>query len=386
MQASAAARATLSRWYWAVPYLAVTVLALSMLAVVWLLQARETAVERDALARDLQWTEQSIRRAMLTTEEFLVQLARDLSAGTLDHDDFQLRANEHLAINPALTNLAWVDREHVIAWSAPFDTRDLLAGEILVDDQVQAFQNSALSARLTYGRPYIDVRGAAVLEVYAPVLRRGDSLGAIVAVYSMERMLSRLVPARFAEKYRLAILDRAGQVLALSSALPEAQQPLSLVLALDPPGNGLALQAMAFRSGGAVLRYLPAALIVGLSLLVLWSLWTLRRHVQRRVRVEKERDQLFDLSLDLLCVIDLDGRFGRCNPAFERVLGHDPHSLPGRLLIDFVHAEDVAETLAMLRRLAGGEPVRFETRCRCAHWARNDLRNTFIQFAFCGFS
>ena len=40
MQASAAARATLSRWYWAVPYLAVTVLALSMLAVVWLLQAR----------------------------------------------------------------------------------------------------------------------------------------------------------------------------------------------------------------------------------------------------------------------------------------------------------------------------------------------------------
>ncbi len=71
MQASAAARATLSRWYWAVPYLAVTVLALSMLAVVWLLQERETEVERDALARDLQWTEQSIRRAMLTTEEFL---------------------------------------------------------------------------------------------------------------------------------------------------------------------------------------------------------------------------------------------------------------------------------------------------------------------------
>ena len=58
----AAARASPSRWYWAVPYVAVTLLALSMLAVVWLLQARETAVERDALARDLQWTEQSMRR------------------------------------------------------------------------------------------------------------------------------------------------------------------------------------------------------------------------------------------------------------------------------------------------------------------------------------
>ena len=226
MQASAAARATLSRWYWAVPYLAVTVLALSMLAVVWLLQARETEVERDALARDLQWTEQSIRRAMLTTEEVLVQLARDLSAGTLDHDGFQLRANEHLAINPALSNLAWVDREHVITWPAPFDTRDLLTGEILVDDQVEAFQNSVLSARLTYGRPYVDSRGAAVLEVFAPVLRRGESLGAIVAVYSLERMLSRLVPARFAEKYRLAILDRAGQVRAQAARYP-ATAPLS---------------------------------------------------------------------------------------------------------------------------------------------------------------
>ncbi len=384
----AAARASPSRWYWAVPYVAVTLLALSMLAVVWLLQARETAVERDALARDLQWTEQSMRRAMLSTEEFLVQLARDLSAGTLDHDRFQLGANEHLAVNPALTNIAWVDRDQVVTWSAPFDTRDLLVGEALIDDQVQAFQNSALSARLTYGQPFLGGRGEAVLEVYAPVLRRGDSLGAIVAVYSVERMVSRLVPGRFAEQYRLAILDRDGRALTLSSALPPAQAPLSLTLALDPPGNGMALQAMAFRPGGSLLRTLPTALILGLSLLVLWSLWTLRRHVQRRVQVEKERDQLFDLSLDLLCVIDLDGRFWRCNPAFERVLGLDPQRLPGRSLIDFVHHDDVAITLAMLRRLAGGEPVGLENRCLCADgsykwlmWSINPVREERLVYA-----
>lgn len=174
MQQPAAVQASPSRWYWAVPYVAVTLLALSMLAVVWLLQARETAVERDALVRDLQWTEQSMRRAMLSTEEFLVQLARDLSAGTLDHDRFQLSANEHLAINPALTNIAWVDRDQIVTWSAPFDTRDLLVGEALVDDQVQAFQNSALSSRLTYGEPFVGAHGATVFEVFAPVLRRGD--------------------------------------------------------------------------------------------------------------------------------------------------------------------------------------------------------------------
>ena len=184
------------------------------------------------------------------------------------------------------------------------------------------------------------------------------------------------------------MLDRDGGVLTLSSAPPPAQEALSLTLALDPPGNGprAAGDGLPARWGGAALP--PAVLIVGLSLLVLWSLWTLRRHVQRRVRVEKERDQLFDLSLDLLCVIDLDGRFGRCNPAFERVLGHDPESLPGCSLIDFVHPEDVSETLAMLRRLAGGEPVRFETRCRCADgsykwlmWSINPVREERLVYA-----
>lgn len=88
MQHSNAIQAPSPRWYWAVPYAAVVLFALTMLALVWLLQARETGVERDALARDLQWTEQSMRRAMLGTEEFLVQMARDLSAGTLDYDAF----------------------------------------------------------------------------------------------------------------------------------------------------------------------------------------------------------------------------------------------------------------------------------------------------------
>lgn len=111
---------------------------------------------------------------------------------------------------------------------------------------------------------------------------------------------------------------------------------------------------------------LPAALILSLSVLALWSLWSLRIHVQRREQVEKERDRLFDLSLDMLCVAGLDGRFRRCNPAFERILGHAPDSLPGRPMVDFVHDEDIGTTLDALRRLAAGEPAKFENRCRCA--------------------
>ncbi|MFT3757640.1 PAS domain S-box protein [Thauera sp.] len=137
---------------------------------------------------------------------------------------------------------------------------------------------------------------------------------------------------------------------------------LALVWLLLQPGFG-AERGMALRD----LQWaLPAALILGLSVLVLWSLWSLRIHVLRRMQVEKERDRLFDLSLDMLCVLGLDGSFRRCNPAFGRILGHAPDSLPGRPMVDFVHDEDVDTTLDALRRLATGEPVTFENRCRCA--------------------
>lgn len=366
MPESHAASFSSQRWYWTAPYAAVVLFALAMLSLVWLLQQRELELERDALARDMQWAEQTMRRQMLGTEEFLGQLARDLSSEMLDHDGFQLRANQHIANHAELANIVWVGGDGIVRWSAPFDTTDRLPGEVLSSEQARVLQRVRGSLRVEYGAAHRSPRGGAVLEVYVPVVRSGEFRGAIVGVYSIERMARYLVPAWFADKYRLALHDVEGELLATSALLPALDERLSFDLALDPPGNGLGLRATAFRSGSGVSQLLPMVLILGLSVLVLWSLWTLRSHVQRRVQVEKERDRLFNLSLDMLCVVGLDGRFCRCNPAFARILGHDPEALPGRSLIDFVHADDVGPTLDQLRRLAAGEPVKFENRCRCA--------------------
>jgi PAS domain-containing protein len=91
-------------------------------------------------------------------------------------------------------------------------------------------------------------------------------------------------------------------------------------VSLDPPGNGLSLQATAYRTEGELPRA-SRSRSSGCRFFVLWSLWLLRAHAERRVRVEKERDRLFNLSLDMLAVLGHDGVFRRCNPAFERMLG-----------------------------------------------------------------
>ncbi|MBA3903472.1 MAG: PAS domain-containing sensor histidine kinase [Rhodocyclaceae bacterium] len=353
-------------WFWNAPYFAVGLFAVAMLALVWGLQKRESDLQNDALGRDVRWAEQTMRLHMQGAQDHLVQLSRELAEGTLDRGGFQVRATQYIANNPELASIVWVDAGHIIRWTAPFETTEWIAGEALAGPQPQVFIRAHESGRPTYGEAYVNHRGTATVELYVPVQRGRAYLGAIVGVYSVEGMVRHLVPGWFADKYRLSIIGADGRMLAVNSTVTPADESISYAIDLDPPGNGVMLRAVAFRSDSGLARFVPALLIVGLTLVVVWSLWALRTHFQRRVQVEKERDRLFNLSLDMLGIVSLDGTFRRVNPAFERILGHASAALVGRPLLDFVHPDDTAATVGALRRLAAGEPASFENRCRSA--------------------
>jgi len=359
-------------WVWSVPYLAIGVFALAMVALVWGLQKRETDLQNDALGRDVQWAEQTMRLHMQGTQDYLVQMARELAEGKLDRGAFQVRATQYLANTPELTSLVWVDSGQIIRWTAPFETTEWIAGERLAGAQPISFAHALTSGRPVYGDAYVNYRGAALLELYVPVQHGRTYLGTLVAVYTAEGMVRHLVPSWFGDKYSLSIVDAAGQVLASNTAVTPSDDALSYAIAFDPPGNGLALRAKAFRTDPGVERVVPLFLILGLTLVVVWSLWALRSHFQRRVRVEKERDRLFNLSLDMLCIAGMDGSFRRVNPAFGRVLGYAAEQITGTPLLDYVHPEDLPATVEALRQLAAGKPASFEGRWRAAdgryHW------------------
>jgi len=87
----------------------------------------------------------------------------------------------------------------------------------------------------------------------------------------------------------------------------------------------------------------------------------------RAARGEHQLEQLFTLSLDMICIAGTDGYFRRINPAFTEVLGWTTEELLSRPFLDYVHPDDIQKTLAEVTRLSQGEPtVSFENRYRCA--------------------
>ncbi len=90
------------------------------------------------------------------------------------------------------------------------------------------------------------------------------------------------------------------------------------------------------------------------------------RDITARRRIEEERNRIFNLSLDMICVASLDGYFVELNPAWEKALGWSPEELKAKPYIEFVHPEDRENTLNSSKALLDGTPaMNFNNRYQC---------------------
>jgi PAS domain S-box-containing protein len=87
--------------------------------------------------------------------------------------------------------------------------------------------------------------------------------------------------------------------------------------------------------------------------------------------------RFFELSLDPMCIADVEGRFVRVNDEFQRMLGYSAEELTGRPYIELVHPEDHKATDGESEKLRNHLPVlKFENRYRCkdGSWIRLSWR------------
>ncbi|WP_291323341.1 PAS domain S-box protein [Desulfonatronospira sp.] len=95
---------------------------------------------------------------------------------------------------------------------------------------------------------------------------------------------------------------------------------------------------------------------------------SLQKNTQKELEGKtRELEGFFHVSLDLLCIADLEGRFIKLNKAWGEILGYIPSELENRKFLDFVHPEDMDKTLEAISSLDKGESVlNFVNRYRCS--------------------
>lgn len=88
------------------------------------------------------------------------------------------------------------------------------------------------------------------------------------------------------------------------------------------------------------------------------------RDITDRKRAEEDRQQVFNMSVDMLAVTGFDGIFREVNPSWERTLGWREDELKTRPWIEFVHPEDQEATQSAVDAQMDGESIsNFEYRC-----------------------
>lgn len=64
-----------------------------------------------------------------------------------------------------------------------------------------------------------------------------------------------------------------------------------------------------------------------------------------------ELERFFSINLDLLCIIDIKGRFIKTNKAWEEMLGYSSERLKGKKIEEFIHPEDLLNTRNIIEKL-----------------------------------
>mgnify|MGYP000066430202 FL=1 len=323
-------------WLWQAPYLAIGIFALAMLIVTGLLQWRELDTARSALEGDMHWAERTLEVRLQNHQDFLAELAREHEFPQLDYEAFQVKAGRYVRDMPEIEAIIWVDTDGKVEWVAPNESTAAFVGEQLSGKRLAAVQKALRTRHEMVSSDYQNAMGRPAHDIIFPVQRGSADVGAFVALQSLETLLRVALPAVFTARYHLTVLDDTNREVFSNSSVKPTERKISGSFTIDLPNNRLGLEIVAYRSGAVWLPYVPAALIIVLTLIATITLIQLRRHARHRADTEEQlraayafRQAMSNSVITGLRAIDLDGRITYVNAAFCRMTGFSENELVG---------------------------------------------------------
>ncbi|PHV12337.1 PAS domain-containing sensor histidine kinase [Chitinimonas sp. BJB300] len=363
-----------ARWLWAMPNLALISFLAVGVALLWFVRSNERDAQRDALIEDVLWQEQVLRTELLSRQSQLEGLAHDQVRGDLSEGSFYGRAAAIMTNSPEVVAIAFADEFGDAVWSYPAQA---LAPIHQVPAALEPMQRAARIG-LPASSPAFNYPGAGqVVAMAFPAVQGNRTTGAFIALISLRGLLNTYVPWWIAQRYQLAFLDIEGNTLAARpDQTIDAAGLNSYDIAFDPPGYGLRLRAVVYQIGWPFWQQALYGVLAGLSALMLWSLWVLKRHMQERLSAERAlqremnmRRAMEDSLVSGILATDEEGRTLHVNRAFCRMVGFEAEWLLGcRPPFPFwpnetrVHCETVFQAILRGECPVNGVTMRFMRR------------------------
>jgi two-component system sensor histidine kinase DctS len=351
------------RWLWILPRLAFILFVGGVALLLWMSDRVDKEERRATLISDMLWLEQNLRFHLARNEELLGRIDH---AHTADAKAFESYARTMFGFESGLRQLIWLGPDGTVRLAHPAITDPGPTGE--TGEAIPSRQSFRLAQSLgkqVYSKPYPYFNNDWQFEVHVPVSREGRIVGVAVGVYRIRDLLGDSVPWWLAERYRISVIGDSGKALGSRSKVESTVTEEGYQVGFDPPGWGLALHAVPYHAPRPLASILLSASLVILAVIVLWSLWILRRHVVRRQAVEEQLRQEYAFrkamedSLDTgMRARNLDGEIVYVNPAFCRMVGWSTEELIGRRPPMPYWADDYLDETRILhdRVLAGEGP------------------------------
>ncbi|MDO9598795.1 MAG: PAS domain S-box protein [Azoarcus sp.] len=325
------------RWIGRLPYFVLALFLATIALLVWMTREYDAEEQQTSLITDVLWMEQNLRFQLDRNEALLQQVGLDLLRADRPSSQTEAQLRQLMSQDRGIVRVLWLDQHGRLKGALPPQTDSGLVGE--ADGTVPAESVMKLAravGRPVYGPAYPVVGGKFNFEVHVPTWSDDAFLGVVVAVYSLSDLVVRELPWWFSERYRVAVLDPDGKEIAAKSKIAPLATYRSYTTPFEPPGHGLTLQITAYKGETRWMPVLLIASIVLFGVIIVWSVWQLRRQLARRQAAEQAlrhesafRKAMEDSVITGLRARDREGRITHVNPAFCRMTGFSAEELVG---------------------------------------------------------
>jgi PAS domain S-box-containing protein len=330
-----------SPWVWAIPLVGIILFLIAMGAFLYTLHTEDQNQAKLQLIRDLEMASQNIRTNLLSSQELLNQIARNLEHGDNEKENFQYSAQALLNEFQEISQIIVLNKKRrvdLLALSKIQSSEAIYSLHQIIQDKKshQAFNSGKETQLPVISKPLFTPIGKVYIEIHSPTFIKGDFQGTVVAVIPLNSLLREAIPKSFLQQYFISIVDAENNQLASNISLPIKHAKLSHEVTLDPLDQGLKLKAVLYKTNSELVSNILAWSVLGLSLVIMWSLLLLFKHSKLRSQAEtrllaetKFRRAMEDSVITGMRAIDMKGRITYVNPAFCKMTGYTESELVG---------------------------------------------------------